>query len=254
MDNDRFPRLVSLACHDLRTPLATIYGFARTLSRGERARRSHARFLGMIEEASEQMTGCSTSSASRRGSKAGAGSRRCGKPTRSSSRRVGRRARRRRGRAARRSRPRRTVVARALASFAVAAVRFGPVDRVTWHVDGGTLVLSPVTADCRAGCDRRDVPRSRLVGRAARDRGARRLSSRSTARRCASGSNRAAPQPSLERGEQRLRVQQQPPVLEQAGRHAAVHRLDEGRVLAADLVVEGEELASHASSASGAKK
>src|SRR5919206_4146214 len=56
MADDRFPRLVSLACHDLRTPLATIYGFARTLTRsGELDERSE-RFLGMIEEASEQMT------------------------------------------------------------------------------------------------------------------------------------------------------------------------------------------------------
>jgi len=56
MDTDRFPRLVSLACHDLRTPLATIYGFARTLTRGEGLDDRTARFLGMIEEASEQMT------------------------------------------------------------------------------------------------------------------------------------------------------------------------------------------------------
>jgi signal transduction histidine kinase len=28
-----FPRLVSLAAHDLRTPLATIHGFAQTLIR-----------------------------------------------------------------------------------------------------------------------------------------------------------------------------------------------------------------------------
>ncbi len=35
MDDNRFPRIVSLACHDLRTPLATIYGFARTLTRME---------------------------------------------------------------------------------------------------------------------------------------------------------------------------------------------------------------------------
>ena len=32
---DDFPRLVSLACHDLRTPLATVFGFARTLVRME---------------------------------------------------------------------------------------------------------------------------------------------------------------------------------------------------------------------------
>src|SRR5690348_17248201 len=51
-----FPRLVSLACHDLRTPLATIYGFARTLGRTAELDERSARFLQMIEQASEQMT------------------------------------------------------------------------------------------------------------------------------------------------------------------------------------------------------
>ena len=56
MTDDRFPRVVSLACHDLRTPLATVYGFARTLSRGGDLDERNARFVGMIEAASEQMT------------------------------------------------------------------------------------------------------------------------------------------------------------------------------------------------------
>src|SRR5215213_10753369 len=56
MTDDRFPRVVSLACHDLRTPLATVYGFARTLSRGGELDERSARFVGMIEAASEQMT------------------------------------------------------------------------------------------------------------------------------------------------------------------------------------------------------
>ena len=30
-DDNAFARLVSLACHDLRTPLATVHGFATTL-------------------------------------------------------------------------------------------------------------------------------------------------------------------------------------------------------------------------------
>ena len=53
---ERFPGIVSLACHDLRTPLATVYGFARTLTRAEGHDERTARFLGMIETASEQMT------------------------------------------------------------------------------------------------------------------------------------------------------------------------------------------------------
>src|SRR4051795_8616623 len=54
---ERFPRVVSLACHDLRTPLATIYGFARTLTRAEELDPRSQRFLSMIEQAAEQMTG-----------------------------------------------------------------------------------------------------------------------------------------------------------------------------------------------------
>jgi signal transduction histidine kinase len=50
-----FARLVSLACHDLRTPLATVYGFARTLSRGGELEDPAARYVQMIEAASEQL-------------------------------------------------------------------------------------------------------------------------------------------------------------------------------------------------------
>ena len=57
MDDDQFPRLVSLACHDLRTPLATAYGFARTLTRGGTLDEQSARWVEMIEAASQQMTG-----------------------------------------------------------------------------------------------------------------------------------------------------------------------------------------------------
>ena len=53
--DQRFVRLVSLACHDLRTPLATIHGFARTLTRRDDLGDPIARYLGMIEAASTQM-------------------------------------------------------------------------------------------------------------------------------------------------------------------------------------------------------
>jgi signal transduction histidine kinase len=46
---------VSLACHDLRTPLATAHGFARTLSRGKSLGPTESRYVAMIEEASAQM-------------------------------------------------------------------------------------------------------------------------------------------------------------------------------------------------------
>lgn len=50
-----FPPLVSLACHDLRTPLATVSGFAKTLTRLEKVDEQIARYLGMIEAASSQL-------------------------------------------------------------------------------------------------------------------------------------------------------------------------------------------------------
>jgi signal transduction histidine kinase len=52
--DQRFPELVSIACHDLRTPLATVYGFSRTLGRlGLDAPAS--RYVEMIDAASEQL-------------------------------------------------------------------------------------------------------------------------------------------------------------------------------------------------------
>ena len=146
MSEDSFPRIVSLACHDLRTPLATIYGFARTLTRTDELDERTMRFLGMIEEASEQMTGLLDE--------------------------VGVAARIEGGRwepAVReadtlelaRSDDERIVtegegeaietepesVERALRSLAVAASRYGPAERVTWSVRGRELELAPITAD-----------------------------------------------------------------------------------------------------------
>jgi len=53
--NPSFPNLVSLAAHDLRTPLATVSGFAKTLIRTEELEEPASRYLGMIEAASDQM-------------------------------------------------------------------------------------------------------------------------------------------------------------------------------------------------------
>jgi signal transduction histidine kinase len=50
-----FPKLVSLACHDLRTPLATIFGFARTLTRSEGLDPTFVGYTEMIEAASDQL-------------------------------------------------------------------------------------------------------------------------------------------------------------------------------------------------------
>ena len=53
-DSD-FARLVSLACHDLRTPLATVNGFARTLTRFEQLEDPMPRYLQMMATAADQM-------------------------------------------------------------------------------------------------------------------------------------------------------------------------------------------------------
>jgi signal transduction histidine kinase len=144
MEDTRFPRIVSLACHDLRTPLATIYGFARTLTRMEQHDERTGRYLAMIEEASQQMTELLDE--------------------------LGAAARIEAGRwepALRevdtlelaRSDDERVVVAgvgelietdadavrSALASLEGAALRHGPVEQVRWSVSGRELSLAPVT-------------------------------------------------------------------------------------------------------------
>ena len=50
-----FARLVSLACHDLRTPLATVHGFAATLSKTMDLADPADRYVEMIEAASHQI-------------------------------------------------------------------------------------------------------------------------------------------------------------------------------------------------------
>jgi signal transduction histidine kinase len=55
MGENGFPNLVSLACHDLRTPLATIFGFARTLSRSNGLDPTFVGYSEMIEAASDQL-------------------------------------------------------------------------------------------------------------------------------------------------------------------------------------------------------
>ncbi len=54
-DDSDFARLVSLACHDLRTPLATVHGFATTLARGVSLEPPADRYVEMIDAASAQL-------------------------------------------------------------------------------------------------------------------------------------------------------------------------------------------------------
>jgi signal transduction histidine kinase len=141
----RFARAVTLACHDLRTPLATAYGFARTLVRtGELDERS-ARFVGMIEEAAAQMTELLESLGTVARIESGRW-----EPAlreidtlelaRSDDPRVDAAG------AGATVRTEETVVRRSLAALALAAIRHGPVERVAWRVDGTALELAPITA------------------------------------------------------------------------------------------------------------
>jgi len=54
-EDNAFARLVSLACHDLRTPLATVHGFATTLARGGGLEPPADRYVEMIDAASAQL-------------------------------------------------------------------------------------------------------------------------------------------------------------------------------------------------------
>jgi signal transduction histidine kinase len=54
-EDTSFARLVSLACHDLRTPLATAHGFARTLMRIGGLEAPKDRYVEMIAAASGQL-------------------------------------------------------------------------------------------------------------------------------------------------------------------------------------------------------
>ena len=55
LSDTSFSRLVSLAAHDLRTPLATINGFAQTLVRMGSLEAPNDRYVEMIVEASRQL-------------------------------------------------------------------------------------------------------------------------------------------------------------------------------------------------------
>ena len=146
MPESRFPLVVSLACHDLRTPLATVFGFARTLTRAGELDDRTLRFLGMIEDASEQMTELLD--------ELGVAARIEGGRWEPALREIDTlelaTAHDERIRAEGSGETIETeaeAVAQGLRSLAIAASRYGPVDEVTWHVDGRKLELAPVTAD-----------------------------------------------------------------------------------------------------------
>jgi signal transduction histidine kinase len=165
MTADSYQRLVSLACHDLRTPLATVSGFAKTLLRIDGLDERTSRFVGMIDAASGQLAvlldelGVLTriesgrydpplveadtlelaSSADERVAATGTGeSVETDAPS----------------------------VKRSLNALALAAARHGGVERVTWTVRGRELELAPVSAEAApvvTGAELRDF--GSVVGR-----------------------------------------------------------------------------------------
>jgi signal transduction histidine kinase len=147
-DSD-FPFLVSLAAHDLRTPLATIHGFAQTLIRMEDLGEPRQRYMEMIDAASRQLAelldelgtaarietgryepslqpvdafGLAQVAAANLGDDrvrvSGEGREVHVDPD---------------------------ATGRGISALAQAALRHGGLDEVTLHVDGATLALSPVT-------------------------------------------------------------------------------------------------------------
>ena len=146
MAEDAFARLVSLACHDLRTPLATINGLAKTLVRGQGLGERESRFVEMIDGAAGQLAGLleELSVAARIAdgryepvlADADTLELACSSDERILVTGNG------------------EVVAtdvaavrRSLESLAITACRHGSLDSVTWSVTGRELVLSPVTED-----------------------------------------------------------------------------------------------------------
>jgi signal transduction histidine kinase len=159
MSDPRFPRVVSLACHDLRTPLATIYGFARTLTRAGELDERSGRFVAMIEAAAEQLTdlldqlGVLSRIESGRYEPALVDADTLELATTDDERvdatGVGKRVQ-----------TDAPAVKRALEALAVAAARHGGVDRVAWAVRGRELELTPVVAEAAPivlGDDVRDL-------------------------------------------------------------------------------------------------
>jgi signal transduction histidine kinase len=159
-----FPRLVSLAAHDLRTPLATIHGFAQTLIRMGDLGEPKQRYMEMIDMASRQLAELldELGTAARiesgryepglqevdslelaRGAASNLGEERVAVSGQGAQVRID---------------PESTE--RGVSALAQAALRHGGLDQVELRVDGRTLAISPVTASSApvvVGDDLRDL-------------------------------------------------------------------------------------------------
>ena len=148
--NASFPRLVSLAAHDLRTPLATIHGFAQTLVRMGDLGEPKQRYMEMIDSAALQLAELLD--------ELGVAARIEGGRYEPALRRVDTLELARA--AAEQLGEERVVVAgeggevevdleaveRGVAALAQAALRHGGLEQVELRVDGATIAISPVTA------------------------------------------------------------------------------------------------------------
>ena len=148
--NATFPRLVSLAAHDLRTPLATIHGFAQTLVRMGDLGEPKQRYMEMIDSAALQLAELLD--------ELGVAARIEGGRYEPALRRVDTLELARA--AAEQLGEERVVVAgeggevevdldaveRGVAALAQAALRHGGLEHVELRVDGATIAISPVTA------------------------------------------------------------------------------------------------------------
>ena len=148
--NATFPRLVSLAAHDLRTPLATIHGFAQTLVRMGDLGEPKQRYMEMIDSAALQLAELLD--------ELGVAARIEGGRYEPALRRVDTLELARA--AAEQLGEERVVVVgeggevevdleaveRGVAALAQAALRHGGLEQVELRVDGATIAISPVTA------------------------------------------------------------------------------------------------------------
>jgi signal transduction histidine kinase len=159
---DNLPGLVRLAAHDLRTPLATISGFAKMMVRAGTLPEREARFVGIIDEAARQMDELISRLSLAAALTAGRHEPQLAEvdtlelAEAAADERV---AVEGRGTIVQTDKE---LVRQALAALSAAALRHGQVDRVTWRVDGTEFVLSPVAP----------LAEPVLAGTAARDFGA----------------------------------------------------------------------------------
>jgi signal transduction histidine kinase len=144
MADPEFARLVSLACHDLRTPLATVNGFAKTLLRTSELGEREARFLDLIDQAAAQMTDLLDLlglAARIESGKHEPALREVDtlELARSADERIGAAG------TAETIEADATTIAPSLEALAVAALRHGGLEKVRWTVRGRELELAPIT-------------------------------------------------------------------------------------------------------------